>query len=229
LGGDGNDGALYLNSPFDPDRLATISHCGISTKYADREASYAPIAEALRVAVSRMKGNYLAFFPSYDYMRRVHELFCDIEPQVETLLQQSQMSEAEREEFLARFDADNPETLLGFTVLGGIFSEGIDLKGNRLIGSLIISVGIPMISLRRDLIRDYFNGKNGCGYDYAYVYPGMNKVLQAAGRVIRTEDDFGIVLLIDSRYGTSNYRELFPAHWVNMKYIRRNGEIGDWW
>jgi len=97
--------------------------------------------------------------------------------------------------------------------LGGIFSEGIDLKGKRLIGSIIISVGIPMISYRRDLIRDFFQEKNGRGYDYAYVFPGMNKVLQAAGRVIRTETDEGSVVLIDHRYCYSKYRQLMPAFW----------------
>ena len=110
-------------------------------------------------------------------------------------------------------------------MLGGIFSEGIDLKGDRLIGSIIVSVGIPKITLRQDEIRGYFDRKNGQGYDYAYVYPGMNKVLQAAGRVIRTESDSGIVLLIDSRYAAAKYRELFPEHWSNIRMIQSTEEL----
>jgi len=135
------------------------------------------------------------------------------------------MTEQERIHFLEQFDENNAETLVGFTVLGGIFSEGIDLKGDRLIGAIIISVGIPMINMRQDQIRDYFNHKNNQGYDYAYVYPGMNKVLQAAGRVIRTETDSGIVLLIDSRFSTEKYLNMFPAHWSNVRMISDAREL----
>jgi len=220
LGGNSDDFMLSLPSPFDPSRLQLISHYGISAKYKDRESSYMPIAQTIHETIASKKGNYLVFFPSYEYMQIVYELYCSRYPGVETLLQRSEMSEAEREDFLARFDRDNPSTLVGFTVLGGIFSEGIDLKGDRLIGSIIIGVGIPKISLRSDLIRDYFNNYNGQGYDYAYVFPGMNKVLQAAGRVIRTETDSGVVVLIDSRYITAEYRRLFPAHWSHMKMVK---------
>lgn len=220
LGGTPDDPALALPSPFDPARLLLVAHGGISTKYADRAASYEPIARLIRTAVSGKAGNYLAFFPSYDYMQQVHDRFAAAYPEVETLLQDSHMTEEERAAFLARFDADNPATLVGFCVLGGIFSEGIDLKGERLIGSLIIGVGLPGISLRQEQIRAYYNQKNGRGYDYAYVYPGMNKVLQAAGRVIRTAEDAGLVLLVDSRFLTPAYRGLFPPHWAGMKRIR---------
>ena len=220
LGGNNDDFILSLPSPFDPNNLMLVSHCDISTKYKDRESSYEPIAQTIYETITCKKGNYLVFFPSYEYMHKVYGLFCASHPEVETLLQESEMSEEERADFLARFDSDNPNTLVGFTVLGGIFSEGIDLKGDRLIGSIIIGVGIPKISLRQDLIRDYFNEKNGKGYDYAYVFPGMNKVLQAAGRVIRTEADTGIVVLIDSRYATGQYRGLFPAHWAHMQVVR---------
>ena len=220
LGGDSEDFVVSLPSPFDPDNLQLISHCGISTKYKDRESSYGPIAQTIYETISRKKGNYLVFFPSYEYMHTVYELFCSQFPQVETLLQETELSEDERADFLARFDSSNTSTLVGFAVLGGIFSEGIDLKGDRLIGAIIVGVGIPKISLRHDLIRDYFNAKNGQGYDYAYVFPGMNKVLQAAGRVIRTETDSGIVVLIDSRYATAQYRGLFPAHWGHIKMTR---------
>jgi len=219
LGGNAEDAVISLPSPFDPKRQLIAVHRGISTKYVDRENSYAPIAETIYTAICNKKGNYLVFFPSYDYMNRVYTLFSENYPNVKTLLQQSSMTEEERADFLEQFDENNTETLVGFTVLGGIFSEGIDLKGDRLIGSIIVSVGIPMINMRQDQIRDYFNRKNNQGYDYAYVYPGMNKVLQAAGRVIRTETDSGIVLLIDSRFSTEKYLKMFPTHWTNLRII----------
>jgi len=219
LGGNPDDFIVSLPSPFDPNRLQLVSHCGISTKYKDRENSYEPIAQTIYETITNKKGNYLVFFPSYEYMHTVYEVFTNRHPNIETLLQKTEMSEDERAGFLACFDSDNSSTLVGFTVLGGIFSEGIDLKGDRLIGSIIVGVGIPKISLRSDLIRDYFNEQNGRGYDYAYVFPGMNKVLQAAGRVIRTETDTGIVMLIDSRFATAQYKGLFPAHWAHMKAV----------
>lgn len=216
LGGREGDGTISLPSPFNQENLLLIAHQGISTKYADRPLSYIPIADAIHEAVSARRGNYIVYFPSYDYMRKVHEQFAERYPGMETLVQGGTMAEEERERFLSRFDAENRETLAGFCVLGGIFSEGIDLKGDRLIGSIIVGVGLPGISLRQDLIRDYFNDKNGAGYDYAYVYPGMNKVLQAAGRVIRSETDRGLVLLIDTRFGTTKYRRLYPVFWSHM-------------
>lgn len=225
LGGAEGDYLLSLPSPFPQERLLLAAHTGISTKYNHRPQSIAPIAEAIRLTVSQRKGNYLVFFPSYEYMRQVHEAFTEACPDVEALLQQGRMNEEERLAFLSRFDEDNPETLVGFAVLGGIFSEGIDLKGERLIGSIVVGVGLPGISLRQDLIRDYFNGRNGSGFDYAYVYPGMNKVLQAAGRVIRSEEDFGVVLLLDSRFGTPQYKRLYPKFWSHMQLVRSDEEL----
>lgn len=225
LGGAEGDGTLALPSPFDSKKLLLAAHVGISTKYADRPESYSPIADSIYLATSQKRGNYLAFFPSYDYMHQVYQLFAQRYPQVDTLLQANAMSEEERTEFLQRFDSDNRQTLVGFCVLGGIFSEGIDLKGERLIGSIIVGVGLPKLSLRQDLIKAYFNDKNGQGYNYAYLYPGMNKVLQAAGRVIRSESDYGIVLLLDSRFGTPQYRSLCPPHWSGMRLLRSSAAL----
>jgi len=225
LGGTGEDYAISLPSPFDPGRLATVVHSGISTKYIHRESSYAPIVKAIHTAISHKKGNYLVFFPSFEYLNKVCDLFCETHPTVETLVQNDKMTEDSRADFLVRFDTDNPDTLVGFAVLGGIFSEGIDLKGDRLVGSIIISVGLPKINLRQNQIRDYFNEKNGRGYDYAYVFPGMNKVLQAAGRVIRTEEDSGIVLLIDSRFAAQQYRELMPGHWTDVLILHSTDQL----
>lgn len=225
LGGDDGDRMLALPSPFDRDKLLLAAHCGISTRYADRPDSISPIAEAIALAVSAKRGNYMVYFPSYEYMKQVYEVFVGLYPHIETLVQQGGMGEEERARFLGRFDAGNRETLIGFCVLGGIFSEGIDLTGERLIGSVIVGVGLPKINLRQDLIRDYFDEKNGAGYDYAYVFPGMNKVLQAAGRVIRTEEDTGLVLLIDSRFATAKYRRLYPTHWDGLRILRETDEL----
>ena len=226
LGGNDEDVMVNLPSPFDPDNLLIIAHCGISTKFADREKSYEPIAQAIGQTIGNRRGNYFAFFPSYEYMRYVHEEFVRQHPDVDTMMQSTEMTEEAREDFLRAFDADNEETLIGFVVLGGIFSEGIDLKGDRLIGAIITSVGIPRVSLRQDLIRDYFDNKNGQGYDYAYTFPGINKVLQAAGRVIRTESDSGVVVLIDSRYQWGKYRALLPRHWDNVRGVWDLARLG---
>ncbi|MCL2509049.1 MAG: PD-(D/E)XK nuclease family protein [Oscillospiraceae bacterium] len=220
LGGADGDYMLALPSPFDPLNLTLLAHTGISTKYADREKSVTPIAETVYDAVSRRPGNYMVFFPSYEYMRRVYAEFCERYPGITTILQDNSMDEDARARFLERFSAENTETLLGFCVLGGIFSEGIDLKGERLYGAVVVGVGLPKLSLRQNLIKDYFNRKNGQGYDYAYVFPGMNKVLQAAGRVIRGEDDKGLVALIDTRFAAAKYREMYPEHWNHVKFIK---------
>lgn len=178
-------------------------------------------------------GNYMVYFPSYQYMNDVYEAFRERCPATETILQHGGMSEREREEFLARFDQANGETLVGFCVLGGIYSEGIDLKGDRLIGTVVVGVGLPQIGREQDRIRDYYNRNGGTGYAYAYQYPGMNKVLQAAGRVIRGEQDRGVVLLIDDRFSTPSYLELFPLHWRGCRLIRSpealEREIREFW
>jgi len=225
LGGSSGDHIISLPSPFDPGHLRVIVHRGISTRYSVREKSYVHVAKAIYTALSAIKGNYLVFFPSYSYMQRVYSIFCDNYSGMNVLLQEKEMPEDKRADFLSMFKDDNSETLAGFTVLGGIFSEGIDLVGDRLTGSVIVSVGIPMINLRQDQIRDYFENQGVNGYDYAYVFPGMNKVLQATGRVIRTETDSGIVLLIDDRFSTNKYMEMFPGHWSDIQIINNTDEL----
>ncbi|MCL2189905.1 MAG: ATP-dependent DNA helicase [Defluviitaleaceae bacterium] len=213
LGGSIDDPVISLPSPFDPAKLTITVHHQVSAKYAHRANSYAPIADIIYHAVNAKQGNYLVFFPSYAYLNEVYLRFYEKYPHISTLVQQSNMTEDDREDFLDQFAPDPTEALVGFTVLGGIFSEGIDLTGNRLIGAIIISVGIPMVNLRQEQIRAFYNQKNGAGYDYAYTFPGMNKVLQAAGRVIRTETDEGTLHLIDTRFKTAQYRALFPTFW----------------
>jgi DNA excision repair protein ERCC-2 len=141
------------------------------------------------------------------------------------MIQESNMEEADREKYLSTFRKDNKETLVAFAVLGGIFSEGIDLKGDRLIGTIIIGVGLPQLCLERDIIKDYFKEKNNLGYEYAYMYPGMNKVLQAAGRVIRTEEDKGSILLIDERFSSVAYKSIFPKEWYSNVSVRSAKDI----
>jgi len=217
LGGVGDDNMVMLPSPFEPGNLRLVANTAISTKYRDRDASYAPIAQEIK-AVASGGGNYFAFFPSYEYLQNVYDAFTAICTDVEIIVQGKEMTEDERAEFLQKFD-ETSTTKVAFAVLGGIFSEGIDLVGDKLVGAIIVGVGLPKISLRQDLIKNYFNQSNSRGYDYAYVFPGMNKVLQAAGRVIRTETDTGTVVLIDSRYRTREYRALLPAHWSGITFV----------
>ena len=130
------------------------------------------------------------------------------------------MAERQREEFLAVFNAENPDTLVGFAVMGGIFGEGIDLVGERLVGAIVVGVGLPQICLERELVRAYYDEQELAGFDFSYTYPGMNRVLQAAGRVIRSPEDRGVVLLVDRRFGWTNYRRLFPPHWQTLSVAR---------
>ncbi len=226
LGGGEEDYTMRLSSPFDRKNLCLLVAHNISTKYKDRENSYDQIVEYIAELVSQKKGNYLIFFPSYKYMHEVYERFSDRHADMNTIVQSFSMAEHEREAFLEQFQPDAAETLVGFAVLGGIFSEGIDLKGHRLSGAVIVGVGLPQICAERDIIKNYFEDKNGLGYEYAYMYPGMNKVLQAAGRVIRTETDRGVVLLIDERFMYNHYRKLFPGEWLSYLRIKDTPDIG---
>jgi DNA excision repair protein ERCC-2 len=216
-----------LPSPFPKDHLCLLIANRISTLYKHRQHTIPEVTQAILTLVRQKQGNYLLFFPSYQYMRMIHEAFTDQSPETDVIIQTPGMREDEREQFLNRFAHDNPETLVGFAVMGGIFGEGIDLVGDRLTGAVIVGVGLPGICLERDLIRDYFARVNDSGFEFAYMYPGINRVLQAAGRVIRTETDRGVVLLIDRRFATSRYRTLFPREWqpVNVHDPQQSGQI----
>lgn len=187
--------------------------------------SYHSIAQAIADAVYTKKGNYLVFFPSYKYLDDCYEIFRQRFPDINVVLQDTQMNEQEREDFLAKFVENPKQSLVGFCVLGGIFSEGIDLKGTRLIGSIVVGVGLPQKNHEQELIKDYFNAKEGQGFEYAYQLPGMNKVLQAAGRVIRDANDKGIVLLLDQRFTSNIYRSLFPSHWQNIEICHKPEQL----
>lgn len=222
LGGEDRDYRMRLPSPFDKNNLkVTIAH-DVSTRYIHREYSYEAISAYIEDFIKFKKGNYIVFFPSYAYMNKVYDVLKERldkheengENSIEIAIQNGIMTEKEKEEFIKRFDENNERTFLAFAVLGGVFSEGIDLKGDRLIGAVIVGVGLPQICIERDIIKDYYDKKFRRGYEYAYMYPGMNKVLQAAGRVIRTEEDKGGILLIDERYNTQAYKRLFPMEWL---------------
>ncbi|WP_422486872.1 ATP-dependent DNA helicase [Gudongella sp. DL1XJH-153] len=211
LGGGEEDYNIRLKSPFPRKNLGLMIRGNLSTRYKDREDTYREIMGMIQSFVTSRKGNHMIFFPSYVYMNRVYEEFVDNYPQMRTLIQRGAMNEKEREEFLESFK--DGENLVAFAVLGGVFSEGIDLSGDRLIGAVVVGVGMPQIGFERNIIRDYFDHNLGQGFHYAYTYPGMNKVLQAVGRVIRTEDDRGTVLLIDDRYLQGTYKKLIPPEW----------------
>lgn len=233
LGGGDGAKAIGLRSPFAQEHLFLAAADGVSTKYADRERTREQVCRLIGAAVNAKAGNYLVFLPSYQYLRDVSDEFAMLYPDIPLAVQESGMDESAREAFLAQFSQQREEPLLGFCVLGGIFAEGIDLVGDRLIGSIIVGVGLPQIGPEQDALRDYYEDTLGEGFAYAYQYPGMNKVLQAAGRVIRTERDKGIVLLIDSRYRAGRYRRLFPPHWSHLQSVESPAQLSlllrDFW
>ncbi|GGI13893.1 helicase C-terminal domain-containing protein [Gottfriedia solisilvae] len=212
LGDIERDYTIKIDSPFSKEQLK-VEVNPISTRFNDRSKTLDQLVSSIYENIRAKKGNYLVFFPSYQYLSQSVELFNEKYSDVKIIVQENGMTEVEREDFLLKFDQNNAETLVGFAVLGGIFSEGIDLKGDRLNGVVVVGVGLPQLCLERNILRDHFNevGKNG--YYYSYVFPGMNKVMQAGGRVIRSEDDEGSLLLIDDRYQSMLYQNLLPDEW----------------
>ncbi|MBR5376320.1 MAG: ATP-dependent DNA helicase [Lachnospiraceae bacterium] len=262
LAGREDDYAVYARSVFDPSRLGVFISTDVSSKYNRRSQNeYEKITCEIRDIISARKGNYMLFFPSYDFMEKVFTLFeRDRGDDVRCLVQDRGMTEDERVLFLEEFDkygnsqssvddkitaesnknasdieksGDRTDkiTLVGFCVLGGVFSEGIDLTRESLIGAVIVGTGLPMVCTEREILRDYFEASGMNGFDYAYRFPGMNKVLQAAGRVIRTEKDTGIAVLMDERFGTGQYRMLFPKEWVDIGRVSNGNaaQIADFW
>lgn len=211
---------LELPSPYTRENLCLIAFDGISTRFTDRRATVEETAEILARSASVRAGKYIAYFPSYAYMKLVCRAFCQIAPEIAVVMQKSGMSYRERERFLQVFFSEKHRHVMGFCVLGGMFSEGIDLSGNALIGAMIVGTGLPGLSPERNLMAEYYQNTMEKGREYAYVFPGMNKVLQAAGRVIRSENDRGMVLLIDDRYDLPEMKLLFPTHWHHIRYTR---------
>ncbi|MQS75385.1 ATP-dependent DNA helicase [Companilactobacillus halodurans] len=225
LGGIDNSLAYQLPSPFPVNNQNILITQYIQTTYKQRPFSQDSIVESLFALISSKTGNYLFFFPSYGYLEQIKMAFQNKYPDVKTMAQTNAMDNDARSDFLAQFKKDPKETLVAFCVLGGIFSEGIDLEGNRLIGVAIVSVGLPGLSAENNLIRDYYNEANGHGFEYAYQMPGMNNVLQAAGRLIRSSHDQGIILLLDQRFASFRYTKLFPPHWRNYQRINSLNQL----
>ncbi|MFR6247511.1 MAG: ATP-dependent DNA helicase [Romboutsia timonensis] len=221
---DEEDFIINLKSPFDVKNRLLMIGDNVATTYNKRFETSEDIASYIANCVQAKKGNYMVFFPSYKYMDLVFDKMKENYPNINTSIQESNMSEEEKEEFLSMFDEDNKETHVGFCVLGGHFSEGIDLTNDKLIGVIIVGVGMPQIGIERDIIKDHMKDSNK-GFDYAYVYPGMIKVLQAAGRCIRTDDDKGVILLLDNRYSQRRYQSLFPYEWYPNFRVRKSDDV----
>lgn len=225
-----DDYAVYARSVFDKKNRLLMVGNDVSTRYTRRgEKMYRRYALYLKEMALAKTGNYMAFFPSYRFMEEVYECFLDMVEeeniQLDCLIQAPYMSEEAREIFLEGFEEERDVSLMGFCVMGGIFSEGIDLSEDKLIGAAIIGTGLPQVCRERELLKEYFDKKEMRGFDYAYVYPGMNKVQQSAGRVIRTEEDRGIILLLDDRFQEKRYKETFPREWegyqmCNIKNVK---------
>lgn len=216
LGGEESDFRRSLASPFPKENLLVYHDKDVDTRFSKREESFEEIADNIKTMIEQKKGNYIAFFPSYKYMRDVYAIFSEkYVDRYDTYIQEPSLGEAEREEVLNHFYEKHDRSFIAFMVLGGIFSEGIDLRGESLIGAAIVGVGYPQVSYERDLIKEYFSKEN-LGFEYAYIYPGMNRVLQAAGRVIRSEKDKGIILLMDLRYSWTQFNRLLPADWLPL-------------
>ena len=232
LSGNPKDYAIYAHSVFNTANRLLLIGGDVTSRYTRRnEREFEKVHQyILRIAKSK-RGNYLVFFPSYKYLYEVAKL-SEGDEGIKYLVQNAGMSEEDKEIFLKEFDDNREDTLVGMCVMGGVFSEGIDLKRDSLIGAVIVGTGIPSIDTRQQLLKQYFDEHNQRGYEYAFTYPGMNKVLQAAGRVIRTEEDRGVIALLDDRFLNLTYKSLFPREWDNYKVVNIESvqeEILDFW
>lgn len=220
---DSEDNAVYAHSVFEPENRGIFIASDVSSKYTRRnETEFYKIASYVNTVVRKMQGNYLVFFPSYSFMGNVYSAFEDffLDDSIMCIVQNSHMSENDREVFLSNFE--NNKNVVGFCVMGGIFSEGIDLRGDSLIGTIIVGTGLPMVNPEREILKNKYEMDDANGFDYAYRFPGMNKVLQAAGRVIRTENDKGVIVLLDERFLQGYNRRLFPREWNGYKEVTLN-------
>ena len=242
LGADEGDYEVYAKSVFRPEKLGLYIGSDVTSKYTRRgDEEYYRIASYIHEVIQKRHGNYMLFFPSHAFLKNVYDIYMhyfNVDESVECIVQEDYMNEQAREDFLNRFtgnedcdlsamiqmdiEMEDEKSLLGFCVMGGIFSEGIDLRNDSLIGAIIVGTGLPQVCNERELLKQYFDGWGENGFDYAYRYPGMNKVLQAAGRVIRTVDDFGIVALLDERFLTPAYQRLFPREWQHCEVVTVN-------
>jgi len=211
--------AIYAESTFKEEQRLLLLGNDVSTKYTRRnEREFYRIAQYIEKIIHSKKGNYMVFFPSYKLMNQVYDVFLEIDNgKAVSIVQESAMKEVQREEFLERFEVEYDTSFVAFCVMGGIFGEGIDLTNDKLIGAIVVGTGLPQISNEREILKNYYDKRSGNGFDYAFRFPGMNKVLQAAGRVIRTAEDRGVILLLDERFLQSEYRQLYPREWKDAR------------
>ena len=216
---------LEAESPFTPSQLSVSIIDKISTRYSERERTLPAVARVIAATLSAKRGHYMVFAPSFEYAEAMYSIFSEKYPKVKCMLQGRNMSAEEKSNFLAAFSQDEEKYLLGFCVMGGIYSEGIDLVGDKLIGAIVVGIGMPSLSYERECISEYFEEKYESGKEFAYIYPGMNRVFQAAGRVIRREDDRGVIVLVDDRFQDPIYKKSIPSLWEGMKYISDAKEL----
>lgn len=220
---DQEDYAVYAKSPFPEENRLLMVATDVSSRYTRRnETEYRKVADYIRAVVRGKCGNYMIFFPSYQYMAEVMKMIDENALEADILVQGQGMGEPEKKEFLEEFEKERNHSLAAFCVMGGVFSEGIDLKEERLIGVIVVGTGLPMVCVEQEILKGYFEETEERGFDFSYQYPGMNKVLQAAGRVIRTPKDKGVILLLDDRFLRREYLELFPREWEHFQMVNRN-------
>ncbi len=219
LGGDGSSDMLEVSSPFAPEQLSVSIMDKISTRYSERDDTLLAVSRVIAATVSAKRGNYMIFTPSFAYAEALSKSFSAKYPKIHVITQRRDMSASEKTEFLAEFSKNDSSYLIAFCVMGGIYSEGIDLAGDKLIGAIIVGIGLPSLSYEREAIAAYYQDKYEEGREFAYIYPGINRVLQAAGRVIRREDDRGVIVLVDDRFDDPIYKKLIPSLWRGMKFI----------
>ena len=214
---------ISLPSPFNPNNFFLIINDNISIKYKDRDKTLEEVAKEINIFVSKKVGNYLIFVPSFEYSRKIEKYFINDNRFV---FQTATMTNKDKDEFLANFKENPQESRIGVCVISGSFAESIDLTGDRLIGVVIVGVGLPQVNFENNLVKDFYIQKEMNGYEFAYMNPGINKVLQALGRVIRTQNDKGSALIIDSRYAQSHYFSILKDRYKNYTKIKdSNGLI----
>lgn len=211
---------LEVDSPFTRGQLSVSVMDKVGTRLSEREDTLSAVCRIIASTVSAKRGNYMIFSPSFAYCRALCEAFSRKYPKIQVLCQKRDMTRSEKAAFIEKFkDKNDKSYLIGFCVMGGIYSEGIDLTGDSLIGAVIVGIGIPALSFEREAMRAYYDDRFEEGMQFAYIYPGINRVLQAGGRVIRTEDDYGVLVLIDDRFDDPVYKKTMPKLWSGMKFI----------
>lgn len=224
LGGNDDTPIMKLESPFPSENCLTLVRSDLSTRYKDRINTYKEISKTIDLVIKKKVGNYLVFFSSYQYLEEVYSRM-EFDPNIRYIKQTRDMEDKDKNKFLSYFEVDPTKTTVGFAVLGGIFSEGIDFYSDKLIGAIVVGVGLPQISFERDLIKEHFDSEEINGYEYAYVNPGITKIIQAAGRVIRSENDKGIIVFIDNRFKQFKYRNILQKQYKNNQYVTNERQI----